>query len=420
MPQESSGNSLSIDDSPKLSDVQPVQRLRELDLLRGFTLLMIFSVNVGVYLSGAGGVEVDNAPTSPLDFLSGFFGAITPMRSYLIFSFVFGYGFIIWLNNRDVSRTTMRRRTAGLIGIGVVHGLFLFEFDILLTYGILGYLLYKLHPRLDDRRLLRWAGWIIGGTTALIFVVLSGILIYQDGSISLGNFSTAGPGENYLNLANGPFGDWASARLSVWWEAQISIVVAQWWGVFTMFLLGAYAGRNNLLSPSERRDKIMRNLFRFGGPVVVVVLSIGFVFLFTDLSALSASEDASPASVGPVVLALTLVPALTVLSSLTYIAGFVWLGTKIMNGPIGNAIAAAGSMSLTGYMTQSLALMLVFTWPGLGLAFRIAPGWAYLGVVGFWMLQCFLAPRWLARYRLGPDEWILRFVTYGRRPKFRR
>lgn len=402
----------------------PAGRLKELDLLRGFTLLMIFTVNAGGYFSDAAiGDDVPSDPaTSPLDFLSAVFTSLTPMRSYLIFSFVFGYGFIVWLTRRNIDRTTMRRRSLALIGLGVAHGLLLFEFDILLTYGVLGYVLYTINARLTDRRLLVWAAFVVGGVSVLILTGVSALLLYFDGAIPLGDLAGGGGGSSgYDGLADGPFGPWASGRFSTWWEGQIGIVVGQWWGVLTMFLLGAYAGRNNLLAASPRRDRLARIIVRVGAPVVLVVfVAVTYLLLSGGGVADSVGSGGPLDEIGVRALLVTLIPVLTVVSSLTYIAGFVWLGGKIRDTGFGKAIAAAGSMSLTGYMLQSVMIMVVFTWPGFGLMYEVAPGWGYLGVIGFWILQCYVAARWLERFRLGPDEWLLRYATYGVRPRFRR
>ncbi|MGL5823430.1 MAG: DUF418 domain-containing protein, partial [Nocardioides sp.] len=384
---------------------QSAGRLRELDLLRGFTLLMIFTVNASGYFSDAviGAATGSTPASSPVDFLSAVFTSLTPMRSYLIFSFVFGYGFIVWLTRREIDRATMRRRSLALVGLGVAHGLLLFEFDILLTYGVLGYLLYKIQGRLTDRLLVLWAAIIVTGVSALLLVIVSALLVYFDGTIPLGDLGGDVGASGYQGLADGPFNAWASGRFSTWWTGQSGIAVGQWWGVFTMFLLGAYAGRNNLLAHSPQRDRLTKTILRVGAPVVLVVLVAGtYLLLAGGGGGESSASGGVPTEIGASALLVAAVPGLTVLSSLTYIVGFVWLGDRICDTAFGKAIAAAGSMSLTGYMLQSAVIMVVFTWPGLGLMNEIAPGWGYLGVIGLWVVQCFVAAQWLTRFRLGP------------------
>ena len=80
------------------------------------------------------------------------------------------------------------------------------------------------------------------------------------------------------------------------------------------------------------------------------------------------------------------------------------------------ALAAVGRMALTNYLMHSFICMVVFTGAGLGLVGQLERWELYPVVVAIWLFQLWLSPRWLARYRYGPVEWLWRTLTYGRMP----
>ena len=77
-------------------------------------------------------------------------------------------------------------------------------------------------------------------------------------------------------------------------------------------------------------------------------------------------------------------------------------------------LAAAGRMAFTNYLTQSLIMTMIFYGGRGGLMGEIdRPGlWAI--VIAVWMLQLVWSPLWLARFEMGPFEWIWRCLTHGR------
>ena len=79
-------------------------------------------------------------------------------------------------------------------------------------------------------------------------------------------------------------------------------------------------------------------------------------------------------------------------------------------------VAPAGRMALTNYLMQSLLCTLVFYGYGLGYFERLPRVWQPLFVLAVFVLQVQASRWWLARYRLGPVEWLWRWATYGKRP----
>ena len=84
------------------------------------------------------------------------------------------------------------------------------------------------------------------------------------------------------------------------------------------------------------------------------------------------------------------------------------------------ALGNLGRMSLTVYLTQTLVMTTVFNAYGLGL-YGSLPLWAMLLIaVPFFVLQMAAARWWMARFSMGPLEWLWRAATYGYVPALRK
>ena len=84
------------------------------------------------------------------------------------------------------------------------------------------------------------------------------------------------------------------------------------------------------------------------------------------------------------------------------------------------AIAPAGRMSLTIYLSQSVIASLVFNGYGLGLGDDLGIGGAVVLVAGLWAVQVGLAVLWFRVFAIGPVEALTRAVAYLRWPDLRR
>jgi uncharacterized protein len=75
-------------------------------------------------------------------------------------------------------------------------------------------------------------------------------------------------------------------------------------------------------------------------------------------------------------------------------------------------------MALSNYLMHSLICLFIFTGAGFGLVGELERWALYVVVFAIWLLQLWLSPWWLARYRYGPAEWLWRTLTYGSRQRF--
>lgn len=124
----------------------PPDRLANLDAIRGFALLGILFLNIYFMANNFYGY----APHHPektadivIEVISNF---VFEGRFISLFSMLFGAG--LWLqfckaDNDDTAHHTAKKRLHWLMIFGLVHGVFIFSGDILLTYGLCGLLAYK-------------------------------------------------------------------------------------------------------------------------------------------------------------------------------------------------------------------------------------------------------------------------------------
>jgi len=79
-------------------------------------------------------------------------------------------------------------------------------------------------------------------------------------------------------------------------------------------------------------------------------------------------------------------------------------------------VAAVGRMALSNYLLQTLICTTIFYGHGLGLFGQVDRAGQFLIVLAVWTFQLLASSIWLSYFALGPVEWALRWVIYGRRP----
>jgi uncharacterized protein len=103
-------------------------------------------------------------------------------KFFILFSFVFGYGFTILLYSSAQkgyeAKRVFYRRLIGLFTLGIIHAHFLFSGDILVSYSILGFILYQMKD-LSDKTLIKCMGffWIL----SILCYGIIGFLSYLPG-----------------------------------------------------------------------------------------------------------------------------------------------------------------------------------------------------------------------------------------------
>jgi len=76
------------------------------------------------------------------------------------------------------------------------------------------------------------------------------------------------------------------------------------------------------------------------------------------------------------------------------------------------ALAPMGRMGLTTYLGQTVFGVVLFYGLGFGMLGKLGVAAAVGASIAFFILQILLAQAWMARYSLGPVEWLWRSLTY--------
>ncbi|MFJ2949049.1 DUF418 domain-containing protein [Streptomyces sp. NPDC087226] len=381
------------------------RRVGELDVLRGFALFGVLVVNAqlmaGPYTALGGGPGASAADRVAAWLVT----ALVTAKFYVLFSFLFGYGFV--LQERAARRAGAAfaprhlRRATGLFVLGAGHAVLLYPGDVLTTYAVLALVLYGLRG-LSVRSALRVAAVLLLGLSALL-------LGYGLLTVALTEPVTAQAyaprvAERVAAL-RGDAGSVVGARLREL-PAAIGTGLLYAPAMLAAFLAGLAAARSRLVERRGRDRVWLRRTARRWLP-------LGLTGGVAAACCSSGPLDSRWFLVGQAVTVLT-APALTV----SYACGVLLLLRRYETRvpAAAGALAAAGRMTLSHYLTQSLVLAWVFTGYGLGRYDRTGTVAVLAGCVVLYVLQLAAGARPAARTRYGPAELVLRTVTLGRRP----
>ncbi|MGW2965218.1 DUF418 domain-containing protein [Streptomyces sp. NPDC001220] len=375
-------------------------RVQDVDVLRGFALFGILLVNAqlmaGPYTAFGGGPHA-----SGVDRAAAW--AVTATTTlYQLFSFLFGYSFVLQeraaRESGSPSAPHHLRRAAGLFGLGLVHAVLLYAGDILMTYAVLGLILYGLRG-LSPRAALR---------VAVCLVVGLAVLLLGYGLLTVVFTQPVTPAQYAPEVARsvaayrGGFLSVVGARLR---ELPTTMGANLMYtpDMLAAFLAGLAAAKVGLV---ERRGRDRRWLWR----VVVRWLPVGLAGGVVTACCANGPLDSRWFLVGHALSLLT-APALTA----SYACGLLLL-LSAMRPAAARVLAASGRMALTQYLSQSLVLALVFTGYGLGLYDRVGTAVVLAGCLVLYGAQLALGVQLMGRVRYAPAELVLRTVRLGRRP----
>ena len=364
------------------------------DRLRGLALLGIVIVNapfLGISVEGF----TQQSISGPLD-LATMFAVISLAEGkfYLLFSFLFGYSASFIL--KDQSRPNRRRYLRRLIGLflfGMIHAVFFFSGDILITYSLLGLFLFFI-SRYSDRAVKKWA----------ITAVAISVLITS--SISAVGVVTAEEetGLEFLQqaLTSGTFVDAAAARFETLPLFFILLLLLQGPMASFAFLLGLLAFRNNLLASPEKYSLLWRKLTIWGWSVG---LPLQVVAAALQVTALADGVPSSPMAMFGLGLGLISAPLLTA----GYISTVVLLVQR--KPTFLSFMAPAGQMSLTVYLSESIVLSFVFAAYGLGYFGQWGAFPVVVAGVVTWAILTIASNYWLKKFSQGPFERVLATIS---------
>lgn len=378
-------------------------RIASVDALRGFALLGILVVNIAFLASGyrmAGMAEP--AFQSPLDWTVRFtVTLLVENKFYLLFSFLFGYSFTLQVDSAARQGRPFGpmflRRLAGLLLIGLAHAVLLFPGDILTTYAAVGLALLIF-------RKLRPKAAVVLAVMLTAMLALGFVLLALLATFGLDMGGTVADSAAEATKADTAL---AASALQIISEhlRKLSLIIVfrvlfQGPAVLAACLIGLAVGKLGAMRDLSAHTGTLRKLQWTGFTV-----GLAGAFIYTT----SAWHGTMHKFWGEAVDLVT-APLLAAAYAATFLRVLPYMPR------IARALAAPGRMALSNYLAQSLICSLIFTGYGLALVDRVSPPLEVLIALGVFVCQVFYSHWWLKRHRYGPVEWLLRFLTYWRKP----
>jgi uncharacterized protein len=345
-----------------LRPLPPSERYAQLDILRGVALYGVLIVNLLWAFRESLAANILGAGSSGL--VQEVVAALIEFKAFSLYSFLFGTGVALQAD-RARSRgaaTFLSRRFAVLAAIGLVHMQLIWNGDILVLYAVCGFLLIPL-LLLPDAAL---------GVLGAVAIAIAYLVPMPVAFPSMQTLRTLAAGSHIY--AQGTLAEILAFR---WQETRgliLPLYALSLPRTLGLMMWGVAAWRSGLLRDHRRLWWIV---LLAGG-----TLGIAGTLLHSDLAS-------------------------TVPLALAYAAAILlWL-------PRAPLLAAAGRMSLTNYLAQSVIFGFVFYSYGLGLFGRVSAASAAVGGTLLYVAQLWFSRWWLERYRYGPCEWLWRSLTYG-------
>ena len=418
------------------------ERIPALDIARGIAVLGVLILNIWAF---AGPQDFFDYPRAIAD------RAGAPVATWAVvhtlfegsqrtlLSLLFGAGALLILQRLSTrvdaatARRVYLRRTGLLVVLGLVNAyLFLWPADILFVYGLAGLALYPLHR--------------LGTKTLVVIIALAIAVPFGLRLADVAKLRTleAAAAAVTARTAAGQPPDAAGAEALAAWQAKLdkarpsasdpklageirvmqsgtlpeiarrqavsslilqTIVTVKWWflDALAMMLVGLLICRHGLLTRPQP-PRVHRLLMAAG-------FGIGLPLALWQTATLLATDFHPVASV--------VTKYSYDLRRMAMMAGYLGLILAFCHSAAGlaakRALAATGRMALTNYLAQSIVCGLLFYGFGLGLYGRVT-GYQLYGIVALvWALEIAWSVAWLARFQIGPFEWLWRAATYGER-----
>lgn len=385
--------------------IQERERIVALDIIRGIAILGIFLVNMPSFFSPMLYVDMKSywSETRDIVVMNGV-DIFAQASFYTLFSFLFGYGFIIFTNrvaekNLSVPKFFSRRLVVLLI-IGVIHAFLIWHGDILITYALCGFILLVM--RKMSPKAMVWTALLIIVIPTTLMSLMMLLVTMTMGDANIYSTLEVYAAQSLEVYANGTFMEITNQRISDWSFVNIANFFFIVLSVLPMFLFGAAAAKSNWLEKVEENLSGVKKLW-----VITFILALIFKLLPYYTEHNFATEYLQDGIGGPA-------------SAVFYFLTVVLMTRKRMGLKLLSPFQYVGKMSLSNYLFQSVVCSLIFYSYGLGLYGSFTPFQGIWLVLGIYIFQIIISKVWVSNFHYGPMEWIWRAGTYGNRPKFKR
>jgi uncharacterized protein len=397
-----------------LRPVAPEERIRALDMLRGWAMFGVLWSNLNDWYGTA-------APTTRLDHaLSWTQENLLESRFYSLLILLFGIGFGIQLLRANSLATDLRstyyRRTVTLLVIGIVHGTLIWQGDILTIYSLVAFALIIFRTA-STRRILVAAAllWFVGPTLVREAMFLSGLRIPL----------VLPTGESAAIYAHGSWVQIERVRVAGYLQWLGRWGLGAYLSILASFLVGLWTVKSGYLHRVIEEPHLTRRLLA----VSLSAAAIGYAMwlwgnpMWPRVQAPAGAAEVFPYPYFQLEMLRQFVRQFfdwdITGSAVAYACVLLLIWQRPRGARLLRPLAAAGRMALTTYLTQSIVCTLLFYSYGLGWYGSVGFTGMFLITLILFACQMAVSTWWLARFYYGPAEWLWRTLTYGRAPHMR-
>jgi uncharacterized protein len=402
-------------ESQPVGPVSLAERILFIDVLRGMALFGILAANMRAFFAPLD--CYDNIAVlfhGRADVLAQAFIDVFIQGKFIsIFSFLFGMGFAIQMSRSEARGARFMgfypRRLLALALFGLVHGIFIWAGDILLTYALSGAILLLFRNR-QQKTLLWWAAGLFS-----LPIVLSTVFL----SIYYSRFRPA------WMVPKPPDMKKLYAIINIYAHGTVRQIMAQnwveWkqqlpWELFAiyaaaLFLLGMWVWRAGIVQRLDEYKPVLKRVCAWCIPVglalQIYAATVRMIFSPTAVNVWAWSAG------------VVWLPSSHILAA-GYVSGLALIFMNENRRRYLLPFAAVGRMALTDYLMQSVLCTLFFYHYTTDLFGRVGPALGLVATVILYGAQVWFSNWWLKQHRFGPMEWLWRGMTYGKFPSMRR
>ncbi|NIF20703.1 DUF418 domain-containing protein YeiB [Candidatus Pantoea multigeneris] len=372
-----------------------MQRYQAIDFIRGLAILGILLLNIvgfglpsAAYLNPAWAGSISLVDAWSWALMDG----LAQLKFLTLFALLFGAGLSL-LQPRGTSWITAR--LVLLMLFGLIHGLLFWEGDILLDYGLIGLLIWRMLRNVPDNGALFKTG-------VLLYLIGCGVLLV------FGAISSPNPGESWLpgpatleyerfwKLAGGL--EAFTNRLDHLSNGLMALLSQYGWQLAGLMLMGAALLRSGWLKgefPLAHYRRCAAIMLSIGAllalPGIVLQWQVQWAFRWSGFYLQLPRDLASP------------------FISLGYAALCFAFWPHISRWRLCYALQCVGRMALSNYLLQTLICTTFFYHFGQFMHYGRAQLLLFVPLV--WLINLTFSLLWLRYFRQGPMEWLWRRLT---------
>ena len=400
-------------DSPKesLSPTRPRERIRSLDLLRGFALLGILIINIQFFSMVAA------AYANPTAFgdLSGANGWVYMLSHVLadqkfmtLFTILYGAGIVLMTSRAEArgasSAVVHYRRTLILLGIGLLHAYLLWAGDVLVSYALCALVVFPFRKLSPGTLLMLGLGSVLIASVIFLFIGLTmGYIPPEDIAEMLDNWKPSAKlvHEEVTAYRSGWSKQMEERGDTAFFFQTKGFLFWGLWRIGGLMLIGMALFKWGVLT-AARSNRFYFGLAAAGLTLGWTLSSYGLVHNFARNWSLDCQFIGSQYNYWG-----------SILVSLGYLSLVMLICRSNLAGRLLQAVSAVGRTALSNYLLQTVLCTTLFYGHGFGLFGSVERTVQVAIVLAVWTVQLIASSWWVKRFRYGPMEWVWRSLTYG-------